>query len=103
MSAVFEQPTLWRRLSPLFGGFDATLAVVAALLAAAGLLTMYSAGFDHGTRFVDHGRNMALALVIMFVVAQIPPQKLMGLAVPLYTVGLALLVATALFGVTKKG
>ena len=25
-------------------------------------MTMYSAGFDHGTRFVDHGRNMLLAL-----------------------------------------
>ena len=103
MSAIFEQPTLWQRVRPMFGGFDGTLAVVAALLAGAGLITMYSAGFDHGTRFVDHGRNMLLALTIMFVVAQIPPQKLMGLAVPLYTVGVALLVATALFGITKKG
>jgi rod shape determining protein RodA len=39
----------------------------------------------------------------MFIVAQIPPQKLMGLAVPLYTLGVALLVATAVFGITKKG
>ena len=39
----------------------------------------------------------------MFVVAQIPPQRLMTLAVPLYTVGLALLVAVALFGLTKNG
>jgi rod shape determining protein RodA len=103
MSAVFEQPTLWQRVRPMFIGFDGTLAVVAALLAIAGLITMYSAGFDHGTRFVDHARNMLLALAIMFVVAQIPPQKLMGLAVPLYTLGVALLVATALFGITKKG
>jgi rod shape determining protein RodA len=103
MSAVFEQPTLWQRLRPMFGGFDATLAVVAAILALAGLTTMYSAGFDHGTRFVDHARNMALAFVIMFIVAQIRPQNLMGLAVPLYSLGVALLVATAFFGVTKKG
>jgi rod shape determining protein RodA len=103
MSAVFEQPTLWQRVRPMFSGFDATLAMVAALLATAGLITMYSAGFDHGTRFVDHGRNMALAFALMFVVAQIPPQKLMGLAVPLYTLGVALLVATAVFGITKKG
>lgn len=103
MSAVFDQPTLWQRVRPMFGGFDGMLGAVAALLAAAGLLTMYSAGFDHGTRFVDHARNMALAFAIMFVVAQIPPQKLMGLAVPLYTLGVALLVATAIFGVTKKG
>ena len=64
---------------------------------------MYSAGFDHGTRFVDHGRNMLLALALLFVVAQVPPQRLMALAVPLYALGVALLVATALFGITKKG
>ena len=64
---------------------------------------MYSAGFDHGTRFVDHGRNMLLALALLFLVAQVPPQRLMALAVPLYMVGVALLVATALFGITKKG
>jgi rod shape determining protein RodA len=103
MSAVFEQPTLWQRVRPMFSGFDGMLVVVVALLAAAGLITMYSAGFDHGTRFVDHGRNMLLGLIIMFVVAQILPQKLMGLAVPLYAIGVALLVATALFGITKKG
>jgi rod shape determining protein RodA len=103
MSAVFEQPTLWQRVRPMFSGFDGTLVVVIALLGTAGLVTMYSAGFDHGTRFVDHGRNMLLALAIMFVVAQIPPQKLMGLAVPLYMLGVALLIATAVFGITKKG
>ena len=103
MSAVFEQPTLWQRVRPMFGGFDATLGLVALLLASAGLITMYSAGFDHGTRFVDHARNMAIALAIMFVVAQIPPQRLMSLAMPLYSIGVALLVATAVMGVTKKG
>jgi rod shape determining protein RodA len=103
MSAAFDRPTLWQRLRPMFGGFDGTLTVAAGLLALVGLLTMYSAGYDHGTRFVDHARNMALAFAIMFVVAQIAPQKLMGLAVPLYVFGVALLVATAVFGVTKKG
>jgi len=39
----------------------------------------------------------------MFVVAQIPPQRLMALAVPIYLLGVALLIAVALFGVTKKG
>jgi rod shape determining protein RodA len=46
---------------------------------------------------------MLLGLAILFVVAQIPPQRLMSLAVPLYSIGVALLVATMLFGVTKKG
>ncbi len=103
MSATFGKPSLWHRVKPVFMGFDGPLALAILLLAVMGLVTMYSAGYDHGTRFVDHGRNMLLALGILFVVAQIPPQKLMGLAVPLYAVGVALLIAVALFGVTKKG
>jgi rod shape determining protein RodA len=84
-------------------GFDGPLAFAVFLLACAGLLTMYSSGYDHGTRFIDHGRNMLLAGTIMFVVAQVPPQRLASFAVPLYMVGVALLVAVAVFGVTKKG
>jgi rod shape determining protein RodA len=103
MNAVVQRPPLWKRLQPVVSGFDGPLALAIALLAAIGLVTMYSAGFDHGTRFVDHGRNMLIALAVMFVVAQVPPQRLMALAVPLYAVGVALLVATALFGITKKG
>ena len=105
MSAVFEQPSLWRRVRPVWSGFDLPLVLAVLLLAGAGLVTMYSAGFDHGTRFVDHGRNMLLAVVVLFIVAQVPPQQLQKLAIPLYTVGLILLVMTALpgIGVTKKG
>jgi rod shape determining protein RodA len=100
---IFEQPTLWQRVRPVLFGFDGALTVAIGVLAAFGLLTMYSAGFDHGTRFVDHGRNMLIALALLFLVAQVPPQRLMTLAVPLYTVGVALLIATALFGISKKG
>ena len=87
----------------MFQGFDGPLAFAVFLLASAGLMIMYSSGFDHGTRFVDHGRNMLIAGGIMFVVAQIPPQRLMAFAVPLYVLGVALLVAVAIFGITKKG
>jgi rod shape determining protein RodA len=103
MSHVFERPSLLRRLSPWVSGFDGFLAFAVFLLACAGLLTMYSSGYDHGARFDDHARNMLLAGVIMFVVAQIPPQRLMTLAVPLYLLGVMALVAVAVFGVTKKG
>ncbi|HNU12283.1 MAG TPA: rod shape-determining protein RodA [Rubrivivax sp.] len=105
MRSVYEQPSPWQRLRPVFSGFDGPLALAMLLLAAIGLVTMYSAGFDHGTRFVDHGRNMLLALAVLFVVAQVPPQKLQRLAVPLYLLGLLLLLATAIpgLGITKKG
>jgi len=103
MSAVFEKPPWSQRLLPLVQGFDGWLAFAVFLLVCAGLVTMYSAGFDHGTRFLDHARNMLIAGGIMFVVAQVPPQRLMEFAVPLYTVGVALLIAVALFGITKKG
>ncbi len=103
MAAVFEKPSLYQRTLPLLQGFDGPLAFAVFLLASAGLLIMYSSGYDHGTRFMDHGRNMLIAGAIMFVVAQVPPQRLMTFAVPLYTIGVALLIAVAIFGLTKKG
>jgi rod shape determining protein RodA len=103
MSTVVNKPTLWQRIKPAFSGFDRLLAMAALLLCGLGLVTMYSAGYDSGTRFPDHARNMVLAFGVMFIVAQVPPQRLMALAVPLYTVGVALLVATAVMGITKKG
>ena len=103
MAAVFDKPSLRQRLVPVLQGFDGPLAFAVFLLACAGLLIMYSSGFDHGTRFYDHARNMLLAGGIMFVLAQIPPQRLMSLAVPLYLVGVALLIAVELFGITRKG
>ncbi len=103
MASPFTQPSMRQRIAPWFAGFDGPLAFAVFLLACAGMLTMYSSGWDHGTRFEDHARNMLIAAAIMFVVAQIPPQRLMALAVPLYTLGVALLIAVAVFGVTKKG
>ena len=103
MAAVFDQPSLRQRLLPTLTGFDGPLAFAVFLLACAGLLTMYSSGYDHGTRFADHSRNMVIAGLIMFLVAQVPPQRLMSFAVPLYTIGIALLIAVAVFGLTKKG
>jgi len=103
MAVVFEKPSLWERVAPWLRGFDGPLAAAALVLAGAGLLAMYSSGHGYGTHFADHGRNMLLAALIMFVVAQIPPHRLMEAAVPLYVAGVALLVAVLLFGITKNG
>ncbi|MBB1162125.1 rod shape-determining protein RodA [Aquariibacter albus] len=103
MSTIIEQPSLLHRLRPFFSGFDGLLLLAVLMLAAMGLVVMYSAGYDHGTRFVDHGRNMLLAATVMFLIAQVPPQQLMRLALPIYALGVVLLVGVALFGITRKG
>lgn len=103
MRTALDQPRWYQRVLPLFQGFDGPLSLAVLLLAFAGMLTMYSSGFDHGTRFVDHGRNMLIAGTILFIVAQVSPQRIMSFAVPIYVAGVALLIAVALFGITKKG
>lgn len=103
MPVVIEKPPLLQRLKPLVDNFDWTLMAIVAFLAAIGLITMYSVAYEVPGRFEAHLRNMVIAAVVMLVVAHVPPQRLMALAVPLYLVGVALLVAVALFGITKKG
>ncbi|MDO8904152.1 rod shape-determining protein RodA [Hydrogenophaga sp.] len=103
MAAVFDKPSLLQRIAPIFQGFDVPLVLGVLIMSGVGLVTMYSVGFDHGERFAAHGRNMLIALGVLFLVAQVPPQRLMSLAIPLYLVGLALLVGVELFGLERKG
>ena len=103
MAAVLDKPTLLQRIAPVFQGFDGPLAFFILLLACTGLLVMYSVGFDHGTRFVNHARNMLLAACVLFLVAQVPPQRLMAVAVPVYVVGVVLLLGVEFFGIMRKG
>ncbi len=103
MAHILDKPTLLQRLFSFFDGFDLPLIAAVGVLALIGLINMYSVASGYDWRFTDHLRNIVIAGVIMFSVAQIPPQRLMTLAVPIYTVGVALLIAVALFGLTKKG
>lgn len=83
--------------------FDPALLAIIASLALIGLVTLYSAGADYPWRFTDQLRNLAIAGVLMFVAASIPPPTLMKLAVPAYAVGIALLLGVEFAGVTVKG
>ena len=103
MATQLGKYSVFQRITPMVLGFDAVLGFAVLALALTGLVSIFSSGYSDGQRFWDHGRNMLLACIIMVVVAQIPPQRMMALAVPVYTVGLAFLVAVALFGLTKKG
>ena len=82
---------------------DAPLMLITWMLMIAGLLTVYSATYDSDERALSQMFNMLIGLAVMWGVAQIPPQKLMRFAVPLYVVGVVLLVMVFLFGVKVNG
>lgn len=83
--------------------FDATLAILIFLIMSIGLVTLYSAGIDFPGRVEDQLRNIVICFAVMWLVANIPPQTLMRFAIPVYTFGVALLLAVAAFGLIKKG
>jgi len=86
-----------------FGSVDGPLAGIVFLLVCVGLVTLYSASIDMPVRVAEQARSVVLAFVLMWAVSNVPHGTLMRLAVPVYTVGIMLLVAVALFGVAHKG
>lgn len=103
MASVFNSSPLWHRIKPWFRGFDIPLVTALAMLVGVSLLAMYSSAYSSSTRFGDHIRNLCIAATILFLMAQLPPHRLMTMAIPLYSIGVTLLLAVALFGITKKG
>ncbi|MGH8789433.1 MAG: rod shape-determining protein RodA [Cupriavidus necator] len=84
-------------------GFDKPLSLIVFLLFATGIVALYSAAIDMPGRVEDQLRNILLSYVVMIVIAYMPTQTLMRVAVPIYTVGVALLIAVAMFGLIRKG
>ncbi len=93
----------WSRLKPWVNVFDGTLLLIIGLLCAVGLITLYSAGNNFPGRVEDQIRNIAVAMLAMWLAALTPPQTLMRFAVPIYAAGVMLLLAVALFGIVKNG
>ncbi len=98
-----ERRSLSRRLKPYLTVFDPALTLILFLLLCVGLVTLSSAGHDFPGRLEGQIRNIVAAFVFMWVAAIVPPQTLLRLAVPIYTFGVALLLAVAAVGVIKKG
>ncbi len=82
----------------LADGIDWPLFAIAIALSALGLATLYSASFEQPARVTAQLANLGVAIVAMWLVSRLPPQTLMRFAPPAYLVGLALLVAVALYG-----
>jgi len=91
---------LWRRLVE---HLDGPLLLITGALMLVGLSTVYSATYDASNRLVAQSLNMAVGLAAMWIVAQIPPQKLMRFGVPLYLIGIILLILVFVFGVKVNG
>ena len=87
----------------VFRQLDLPLGVLVGLLVALGLTVLYSATYDAPARFYDQLRNVGVAFLVMWIAAQISPQTLLRAAVPVYGVGVCLLIAVFLFGVSRKG
>ena len=98
---TFRSP--WQVIKPYVNVFDGPLAMIIFLIMSVGIITLYSAGIDFPGRVEDQLRNILVAFFVMWIAANIPPQTLMRFAVPLYTIGVSLLIAVAIFGIVKKG
>ncbi|HTJ93250.1 MAG TPA: rod shape-determining protein RodA, partial [Pararobbsia sp.] len=98
-----DSRAVFTHIKRLFIGFDKPLALFMFLLLGVGIVTLYSASIDMPGRVEDQVRNILLTFALMWAIANIPTQTLMRLAVPLYTIGIGLLVGVALFGLTRKG
>ena len=86
-----------------FAPIDGVLMIILLLIALLSLVTMWSAASDKPQRFDDHVRNLIIGFSVIVVFAYIPTQWFMKAAVPLYALGVLLLIAVAAFGLTKLG
>jgi len=94
----------WQRAaSRLVEGIDTPLLVIILALSMLGFAALFSASYDVPGRVANQFVSLGIALPAMWVMAQIPPQTLMRFAVPAYVIGLAFLVAVALFGDVVNG
>lgn len=87
----------------IFSGLDRQLGLILLGLATVGFITFLSASQNTPVRIEDELRNLALSFIVMWLVSRIPPKWLETAAVWIYGIGVALLIAVAIFGLIKKG
>lgn len=98
-----EKRSLISRIDFLWSGLDKTLGFIVLGLVAISMITFISASSGTPVKFIDQLRNLALAYSVMLLVSKIPPKWLEKSAVWIYSLGIALLLAVAAFGLIKKG
>lgn len=82
---------------------DRYLLTLVAILLVMGLLTLYSASGANFERVAVQMANICVALVLMWIAANVPLHYLSRIALPLYVLGMVLLIAVAAFGEIVNG
>ncbi len=82
---------------------DQTLFGMLLLLMLIGLIVLYSASGQHAGLMAKQGLNLLIAFSCMCLFANISPQRLEVIALPLYALGLLLLIGVAMVGETSHG
>lgn len=101
---TFNTPEIFGRAwEALTRRIDPFLFAVAMAIVGIGVVTLVSAADQSIARLTSQGANLVLALVIMWVVANVPTHTLQRAAVPLYVAAVAMLIGVALFGVVVNG
>jgi rod shape determining protein RodA len=90
-------------LLSVFAALDWPLLLILVLFTALGLTVMRSAVGGTDWRFADQSRNFLVAFAAMWIVALVPPPRLMKLALPFYVLGVVLLLGVEFAGETSKG
>ena len=92
-----------RLLERLLAPLDIGILAPMLLLIGCGLMVLYSAAGEDPDKVIDQLRNLAIAVAAMWIIALIPTQYLLQAAVPIYVLGVALLIGVALFGEISNG
>jgi rod shape determining protein RodA len=94
----------WQRIAArVVEGIDPPLLMIIMSLSMLGFAALFSATYESPGRVMNQIMHISLALCAMWVTAQIAPQTLMRFAVPAYVIGIAFLIAVALFGDVVNG
>lgn len=82
---------------------DAPLLLGILALSLIGYVVLYSASDQNMDLIIRRSIHLTMALVVMFAIAQIPPERLSNASLWFYLVSLGLLVMVLFFGETGKG
>jgi rod shape determining protein RodA len=96
-------PGIRRVTRLLTAHIDSQLLIALLLLMSVGLLTIFSGSNQSVARVSSQMANIVVALGVLYVFANIPPHYLMRIALPLYVLGILLLICVALFGDIVNG